>query len=78
MITYYQRTRHLFGPIKLEILDPSGKVVDTLPASASGAGINRVTWSMRVEAAARAARGAARRAPASTGRACCPGPTRCG
>ncbi len=32
VITYYQRTRHLFGPIKLEVLDAEGKVVDTLPA----------------------------------------------
>ena len=25
VITYYQRTRHLFGPIKLEVLDAAGK-----------------------------------------------------
>jgi photosystem II stability/assembly factor-like uncharacterized protein len=47
VITYYQRTRHLFGPIKLEVLDPSGRVVDTIPAS-KRRGINRVSWSMRV------------------------------
>jgi hypothetical protein len=47
MITYYQRTRHLFGPIKLEILDASGKVIDTIPAS-KRRGLNRVPWSMRV------------------------------
>ena len=47
MITYYQRTRHLFGPIKLEILDANGKVVDTIPAS-KRRGINRVTWGMRI------------------------------
>ena len=47
VITYYQRTRHLFGPIKLEILDSSGKVVDTIPAS-KRRGINRITWNMRI------------------------------
>ena len=47
VITYYQRTRHLFGPIKLEILDASGKVVDTIPAT-KRRGINRVSWPMRV------------------------------
>ncbi len=47
VITYYQRTRHLFGPIRLEILDAEGKVIDTLPAS-KRRGINRVSWNMRV------------------------------
>jgi photosystem II stability/assembly factor-like uncharacterized protein len=49
MITYYQRTRHLFGPIKLEILDSAGKLIDTIPAG-KRRGVNRVTWSMRVPA----------------------------
>jgi len=48
VITYYQRTRHLFGKLKLEVLDPEGKVVDTLPAS-KRPGINRVNWSMNVK-----------------------------
>jgi photosystem II stability/assembly factor-like uncharacterized protein len=47
LITYYQRRRHLFGPIKLEVLDAAGKLVDTIPA-AKRRGINRVSWSMRV------------------------------
>jgi hypothetical protein len=47
VITYYQRTRHLFGPIKIEILDPSGKVIDSIAAS-KRRGINRVFWSMQV------------------------------
>ena len=47
VITYYQRSRHLFGPIKLEVLDASGKLVDTIPA-AKRRGLNRVSWSMRV------------------------------
>jgi hypothetical protein len=46
VITYYQRTRHLFGSLKLEILDASGRVVDELPAS-KRRGLNRVEWSMR-------------------------------
>jgi photosystem II stability/assembly factor-like uncharacterized protein len=47
-IGYYQRTRHLFGPIKLEILDADGKVVDTLSPN-KGRGINRVFWPMTVK-----------------------------
>jgi photosystem II stability/assembly factor-like uncharacterized protein len=47
-IAYYQPTRHLFGPIKLEILDASGKLVDTLsPTKHRGA--NRVFWPMSVK-----------------------------
>jgi photosystem II stability/assembly factor-like uncharacterized protein len=48
VITYYQRTRHLFGPIKIEILDASGKLVDTITAS-KRRGVNRVVWPMRVK-----------------------------
>jgi len=48
IITYYQPTRHLFGPIKLEIFDPSGKLVDTVEAT-KRRGINRVVWSMQVK-----------------------------
>lgn len=46
VINYYQRKRHLFGKIKVEVLDSSGRVVDELPAS-KRPGLNRVTWSMR-------------------------------
>ena len=56
VITYYQRSRHLFGPLKLEVLDDKGKVVDTLDASARR-GLNRVTWSMQMKPP-RAPRGA--------------------
>jgi len=45
VITYYQKSRHLFGKLKIEVLDASGKVVDSLPAS-KRPGLNRVTWSM--------------------------------
>jgi photosystem II stability/assembly factor-like uncharacterized protein len=48
VITYYQRSRHLFGKLKIEVLDASGRVVDEVPAS-KRPGLNRVTWSMRKE-----------------------------
>src|SRR5205823_2141119 len=48
VITWYQRTRHLFGPIRLEILDEQGKLVDTISAT-KRRGLNRVSWSMRVK-----------------------------
>ncbi|HVT33665.1 MAG TPA: hypothetical protein VHE32_13530 [Rhodanobacteraceae bacterium] len=47
-ITYYQKSRHLFGKLKLDVLDDKGEVIDTIPASVRR-GINRVTWSMRVK-----------------------------
>jgi hypothetical protein len=40
-ITYYQKARHIFGKLKLEVLDDKGNVLDTLPAS-KRRGINRV------------------------------------
>jgi photosystem II stability/assembly factor-like uncharacterized protein len=46
VITYYQKSRHLFGKLKLEVLDSTGRVLDTLPAS-KRPGLNRVIWSMR-------------------------------
>jgi photosystem II stability/assembly factor-like uncharacterized protein len=48
-IAYYEPHRRLIGKLTLEILDPSGKVIDTLPAS-TRPGINRVVWSMRAPA----------------------------
>ncbi len=47
VITYYQATRHLFGPIKIEVLDSSGKLIDTLSAT-KRRGLNRVSWSMHL------------------------------
>ena len=63
VITYYQQKRHIFGDLKIEILDPSGKVLTTIPTS-KRRGLNRATWSMRLKAprvptAASAAFGAA-------------------
>ena len=48
VITYYQRTRHLFGPIKLEIFDDAGKLVDSVTAP-KRRGLNRAVWSMQVK-----------------------------
>jgi photosystem II stability/assembly factor-like uncharacterized protein len=47
-IVYYQKGRHLFGKLKLDILDDKGNVIDTVPASVRR-GINRVTWQMRAK-----------------------------
>ena len=46
IITYYQKSRHLFGKLKLEVLDSSGRVIDEPPAS-KRPGLNRVIWTMR-------------------------------
>jgi photosystem II stability/assembly factor-like uncharacterized protein len=47
-ITYYLKSRHVYGPIKLEILDAAGKLVDTITPS-KRRGINRINWAMRVK-----------------------------
>jgi len=47
-ITYYLRSRHVYGPIKLEILDAAGKLVDTIIPT-KRRGINRISWSMRIK-----------------------------
>jgi hypothetical protein len=62
-IPYYQRSRHIFGDLKIEILDAQGKLVDEVPTS-KHRGVSRATWSMhlkppRVPPAAAAAFGAA-------------------
>jgi photosystem II stability/assembly factor-like uncharacterized protein len=49
LITYYQKKRHVFGRMKIEVFDSTGKLVDTLPAN-SRRGISRVQWSMRMKA----------------------------
>ena len=49
VITYYQKKRHIFGDLKLEVLDAEGKVVGTIP-SGKRRGLSRVTWSMRGKA----------------------------
>jgi photosystem II stability/assembly factor-like uncharacterized protein len=47
-IAYYQKSRHLFGKLKIDILDAKGEVIDSIPANVRR-GINLVYWSMRVK-----------------------------
>lgn len=49
VITYYQQKRHIFGDLRIEILDPNGKFVTTVPSS-KRRGLNRATWDMRLKA----------------------------
>jgi hypothetical protein len=49
VITYYQRRRHIFGDLSIDVRDKSGKVVAVIPSS-KRRGLNRVAWSMRMEA----------------------------
>jgi hypothetical protein len=46
--TYYLRSRHIYGPIKLEVFDAAGKLIDDI-APSKRRGINRVTWNMRIK-----------------------------
>ena len=48
-IDYYQKRRHIFGDLKIEIFDQDGKLVDTV-AGGKHRGLNRATWSMRLKA----------------------------
>jgi photosystem II stability/assembly factor-like uncharacterized protein len=47
VITYYLQKRHIFGDMKIEVLDSTGKVVSTIPTT-KRRGLSRVTWSMRM------------------------------
>ena len=49
VITYYLQKRHIFGDMKIEVLDSAGQVVGTIP-STKRRGLSRVTWSMRLKA----------------------------
>jgi hypothetical protein len=49
IITYYQKKRHIFGDLKIEVLDPKGQVIGTVPTS-KRLGLNRVRWGMRLPA----------------------------
>jgi photosystem II stability/assembly factor-like uncharacterized protein len=49
VITYYQQKRHIFGDLRIEILDASGKFVTTVPSS-KRRGLNRASWDMRLKA----------------------------
>ena len=45
-IIYYQKKRHIFGDMFIEIYDPDGNLIKKLPAG-KNKGINRVSWSIR-------------------------------
>ncbi len=47
-ITYYQKSRHIFGDLKIEIFDEQGKPVDEV-VSSRHRGVNRATWPMRMK-----------------------------
>ncbi len=47
-ITYYQRSRHIVGDLKMEVLDAQGNVIGTL-APSKHRGINRAEWGMRLK-----------------------------
>ncbi len=48
-VYYYLKKRHVFGDLKVEILDEKGEVVSSLPGG-KRRGLNRVDWSMRMRA----------------------------
>jgi photosystem II stability/assembly factor-like uncharacterized protein len=48
LITYYQKSRHIYGDLKIEIFDQQGKLLDTLSGS-KHRGINRAMWPMRLD-----------------------------
>jgi len=47
-ILYYQKSRHVFGDLKIEVFDAQGKLVGTV-ASSKHRGINRAAWSMHLK-----------------------------
>lgn len=47
-INYYQKRRHIFGDLKIEIFDQDGKLLDTI-AGGKHRGLNRAAWSMRLK-----------------------------
>ncbi len=49
VISYFQKTRHVFGKLQLDVLNDKGEVVESL-APSKRRGINRVVWSMKVKA----------------------------
>ena len=48
LIDYYQKGRHIYGDLKIEIFDHDGKLVDTV-AGNRHRGLNRAAWSMRLK-----------------------------
>jgi hypothetical protein len=48
LITYYQKGRHIYGDLKIEVFDQQGKLLDTLSGS-KHRGLNRAMWPMRLD-----------------------------
>ncbi len=49
VITYYQKKRHIFGDLKIEVFDANNQSLGVIPSS-KRRGLNRVTWPMRLPA----------------------------
>ncbi|HYC62044.1 MAG TPA: sialidase [Thermoanaerobaculia bacterium] len=49
VITYYQKKRHIFGDLAIEVFGPDGNSLGTIP-SGKRRGLNRVSWPMRLKA----------------------------
>jgi photosystem II stability/assembly factor-like uncharacterized protein len=47
-IPYYQRSRHIYGDLKMEIFDSAGNLMDTIAAS-KHRGVSRAAWSMHLK-----------------------------
>jgi hypothetical protein len=48
VISYFLGSRHVYGPIQLQVFDAAGKLVDSITPG-KRRGINRVVWNMRVK-----------------------------
>jgi photosystem II stability/assembly factor-like uncharacterized protein len=48
VITYYLKKRHIFGDMKIEVFDQTGRSLGTVPSS-KRRGLSRLTWSMRLK-----------------------------
>jgi photosystem II stability/assembly factor-like uncharacterized protein len=48
-VSYYLRTRHLRGELKVQFIDSAGRVLSTV-AGSKRKGINRIGWAMRLDA----------------------------
>jgi hypothetical protein len=47
-ITYYQRARHMFGDLKLQVFDAKGTKLTEFTPKSKHKGLNRAPWSMRL------------------------------
>src|SRR5216683_529561 len=48
VITYYLKKRHIFGDMRVEVFDQTGRSLGTVPSS-KRRGLSRLTWSMRLK-----------------------------